>query len=486
MDYAGHTVPVTDRHRGEVMEAQIFVAVLGASNYTYAEATWDQSLSSWIGSQRTKKNTLSRDRRDRLDALVGWNWDAHAALWEEGFFYLQEFVDKSGHSRVAAGYVLEDGFQLGGWVNSQRKNKGKISQDRRVRLEAIPGWSWGPNDEQWEESFAHLQEFVSQHGHCRVAQSYKTADGFRLGVWVSVQRTNKDKTPLERIERLTALPGWCWDSLIAKWEQAFGYLQEFVQQEGHSKVSTHFKTANGYKLGSWVSIQRKNRDGMLPERKIRLEALPGWRWNAIEESWEAGFAHLQKFVHKEGHCKVPNSFRTPDGFRLGVWVTVQRMKKNRMSQERRERLAALSGWIWDALEEQWGKMFGCLREFAHKEGHCRVPTSFKTPDGKLLGVWVGRQRLQREALSDDRKNLLEQLPGWSWDNLESQWEEAFEHLQKFAKGNGHYNVPKRFKTESGYQLGFWVARQKKNADAMSQNRKNRLEALPGWTWSNRI
>ena len=31
-------------------QAQIFVAVLGASNYTYAEATWMQSLSDWIGS----------------------------------------------------------------------------------------------------------------------------------------------------------------------------------------------------------------------------------------------------------------------------------------------------------------------------------------------------------------------------------------------------------------------------------------------------
>lgn len=29
--------------------AQIFVAVLGASNYTYAEATWTQSLPDWIG-----------------------------------------------------------------------------------------------------------------------------------------------------------------------------------------------------------------------------------------------------------------------------------------------------------------------------------------------------------------------------------------------------------------------------------------------------
>jgi len=50
VDYAGQTVPVINRHTGEVREAQIFVAVLGASNYTYAEATWDQRLKSWIGS----------------------------------------------------------------------------------------------------------------------------------------------------------------------------------------------------------------------------------------------------------------------------------------------------------------------------------------------------------------------------------------------------------------------------------------------------
>lgn len=50
VDYAGQTVPVVDRHTGEIMDAQIFVAVLGASNYTYSEATEDQALHSWIDS----------------------------------------------------------------------------------------------------------------------------------------------------------------------------------------------------------------------------------------------------------------------------------------------------------------------------------------------------------------------------------------------------------------------------------------------------
>ena len=50
VDYAGQTVPVIDQTTGEIRQAQIFVAVLGASNYTYAEATWSQSLPDWIGS----------------------------------------------------------------------------------------------------------------------------------------------------------------------------------------------------------------------------------------------------------------------------------------------------------------------------------------------------------------------------------------------------------------------------------------------------
>ncbi len=50
VDYTGQTVEVIDRSTGELRTAQIFVAVLGASNYTFAEATWTQGLSDWIGS----------------------------------------------------------------------------------------------------------------------------------------------------------------------------------------------------------------------------------------------------------------------------------------------------------------------------------------------------------------------------------------------------------------------------------------------------
>ncbi|MCX6226983.1 MAG: IS21 family transposase [Bacteroidia bacterium] len=50
VDYAGITIPIIGCNNGEICNAQIFVAVLGASNYTYIEATFTQTLPDWIAS----------------------------------------------------------------------------------------------------------------------------------------------------------------------------------------------------------------------------------------------------------------------------------------------------------------------------------------------------------------------------------------------------------------------------------------------------
>jgi transposase len=49
VDYAGQTVPVIDVASGTERRAHVFVAVWGASNFTYAEATWSETKADWIG-----------------------------------------------------------------------------------------------------------------------------------------------------------------------------------------------------------------------------------------------------------------------------------------------------------------------------------------------------------------------------------------------------------------------------------------------------
>ena len=48
VDYAGQKAPVIDPQTGEIRQAEVFIGVLGASNYSYVEAHWSQELHNWI------------------------------------------------------------------------------------------------------------------------------------------------------------------------------------------------------------------------------------------------------------------------------------------------------------------------------------------------------------------------------------------------------------------------------------------------------
>ena len=70
VDFAGHTVEVIDANTGEIAPAQIFVAVLGASSFTYAEATWSQTLPDWIAAHVRTFALSSAAPRGRRSATI--------------------------------------------------------------------------------------------------------------------------------------------------------------------------------------------------------------------------------------------------------------------------------------------------------------------------------------------------------------------------------------------------------------------------------
>jgi transposase len=58
VDWAGDTIGVIDPATGEERRARIFVAALGASNFTYAEARWSETLPDWIGAHVNALNAI--------------------------------------------------------------------------------------------------------------------------------------------------------------------------------------------------------------------------------------------------------------------------------------------------------------------------------------------------------------------------------------------------------------------------------------------
>ncbi len=439
-------------------------------------------LCSWVQNQRTAKDSMSPERKVRLAALSGWSWDVHSDNWEKGFSYLKEFTGREGHSSPPALYKTIDGYRLGVWVSTQRANENSLSSERKARLEAQHGWCWDPFVGKWEEGFRYLKEFADREGHCLPPQRLKTEDGYRVGGWVSEQRKMEDSISPEHKIRLEALPGWCWNALSAQWEEGFHHLKKFTDREGHANVPSKHKTVDGYRVGLWVSNQRKETDGMTVERKARLEALPGWSWDAFSDKWDDGFRYLKEFVDREGHANVPNTFKAEDGYGIGVWLSNQRQAIDNMPPERKTRLEGLPGWSWDPFLDKWEKGLRYLKEFADQEGHANVPGFYKMADGYRIGVWISNQRATKDNMSAERKARLEAIPGWSWNILSDKWEEGFRYLKEFGDREGYAKVPFDYKMADGYQVGRWVSTQRGIKDSISPERKARLEALPGWVW----
>src|SRR5205823_2226633 len=100
-----------------------------------------------------------------------------------------------------------------------------------------------------------------------------------------------------------------------------------------------------------------------------------------------------------------------------------------------------------------------------------------------LGHWVLKQRLKKDTMPSDRRKRLEALSGWSWDAIYDKWEKGFLYLKQFLGRNGHCQVSDEYATDDGYRLGSWVGTQRANKNAMSLDRRKRLEALSGWSWN---
>ena len=201
------------------------------------------------------------------------------ARWERGIAVLEAFHAKHGHCDVA--YSCEfDGFNLGQWLSGQRKaaKKPDYPEDRRVRLEALgvrletesPGAAF-------DRGIAVLEAFHAKHGHCDVASSCEF-DGFKLGKWLSNQRTAaKDPGyPEERRARLEALGARlplaqaAGQTKSGAPDAAFAAFvvqaRAFHAEHGHCDVPLEFGP-----LGAWCANQRREAEqGMCDPERLEL------------------------------------------------------------------------------------------------------------------------------------------------------------------------------------------------------------------------
>jgi superfamily II DNA or RNA helicase len=486
---------VKDRWQEAYLLLQRYVAEHGHTRIPALEKYQDYRLGQWVAQQRYHRNkgTLATDRIRLLENFPGWTWDAVTDEWEEGFRHLQDYVRQNGDSLVPQAFQCEDGYRLGSWVTSVRSDyrTGDLNDERQVRLKNMPAWSWAPRDSNWEEGFRRLEAHARTHGGTRMVRTYvDPADGYQLGAWEANQRGSfaRGRLSAERIARLKSLPGWVWDTNEGAWEDNYRKLAEYAAEHGHcspTKSTVH----DGQRLGAWVNLQRalRNKGKLRPDLADRLGALPGWVWSVNDAKWEEGFGQLLDYVEVHGTALVPARLRH-NGYPLGSWVPKQRdiYRTGGMTPDRTVRLEGLPGWSWDPFAERWERTVALLEQYVAEHGTARVPNKY-TVDGVKLQQWVAVQQSTHAegTLNPERQQRLEALPGWSWeDRREERWEATYALLEKYVEREGHSLVPQKH-VENGVRLGTWLTFQRgqHGQQKLSPERRQRLEALPGWEWN---
>jgi hypothetical protein len=237
-------------------------------------AVLSPELKRWMLTQRQfqKRGELDTERKRKLDS-IGFEWQPYSKQWEQMFDALQKFQAEQGHCRVPGRWP--ENVKLASWVATQRARKaaGKLSDDRIKRLDNLgfawrvysdesqpPGETSKAHDRAWEQMFAELEIYRSEHGDCKVPTQWPNNP--KLANWVATQRQSKKSGKLkpERIASLNTI-GFEW--IVGKGNRANISRETRHHANGCANVGSQILRtdriqASSWKLSSATKLERKS------------------------------------------------------------------------------------------------------------------------------------------------------------------------------------------------------------------------------------
>ena len=265
---------------------------------------------------------------------------------------------------------------------------------------------------QWWEVYSLITKYYKTYG--KFPAKGTILSGVDAGSWITNQRWfySQNKLSADRVEALNSLSGWEWNvnkTRLTKYQQA---LQNYIQHHGYPPET--FIVWQSIPIGSWLNLKRSDRK----YKRIGME----------EEEW---FLQLHPQIWRTGHYrrfqarleKVKEFFHTNNRWpsqkgdsaerSMAAWVnnTRSKYKTGKLSARRIELMASWDSWVWSACTNRWRHRYNQV--CVHVKQHKNIPSS----SGSLAGSWCAKQRKRRRQrkLSQDRIDLLEQIPGWFWN-----------------------------------------------------------------------
>lgn len=293
---------------------------------------------------------------------------------------------------------------------------------------------------------------------------YMTREGFPLGLWVRTQRmvhVGKCTGILteEQIAKLNEI-GMRWDSARdLAWEKHYGIAETYYEEFGQLPITVTDRSYHGVKLDRWLAKLRSYRksgiqaDFLTPERIDALDQL-GMVWDIPDFIWERNYHAAVTYYKEHGDLKVPRSYVSLDGVKLGLWSSSTRRAvregTSSLGEMQQVELNAM-GIDWGSKHRSWEETYQLACRYKQEFGDANIPTSYQTEDGYAMGQWVGNQkRICKEGRLEQRR-LLKEL-GVCFEDADP-WKERFQLVQAFYQENGHTKIPSDLVVK-----GVWLGR----------------------------
>ena len=270
------------------------------------------NLGVWIATQKTNynKSILSEDKIEKLEEIGMIFKKVNDNTWNMMYKLAKKYYEHYGDLKISRsfktinGYEIDkNGYNLGFWISNQRvryKND-TLSEDRIKQLEKIDMIFGIGKQDAWNVMYDLAKKYYEHYGNLKIPRSFKTVNGYetdekgyKLGVWITTQKTNYNKSILseDRIKKLEKI-GMMFENVNDdKWNKMYELAKKYYEHYDNLKIPKMFKTINGYEideegynLGAWINTQRFSyKKGTLFEDRIeKLEEI-GMMWNIRKDT----------------------------------------------------------------------------------------------------------------------------------------------------------------------------------------------------------
>lgn len=286
-------------------------------------------------------------------------------------------------------------------------------------------------------------------------------------------------------------------------EEAVTALAEYMRRHGPWSLTQQVRH-RGINLTSAVTRLRAYfaAGKLTASIRKRLERIPGWTWNPVQDHIDRVLGILRDFVERYG-WRALDSQTVHQGFELGYWVWNQRRRRvrgDRITYARQ--LEEIPGWSWEFdgrkhQEEKWVvrllEKVARLARFAARKAPSRIAK------GTLFeGIEIDRE--VRHLLSLQAANKLppsvlqplQELPGWPWRLLsarevsDERYREHLAALHEFTKNRSLRElIPAAAASPDAQKLLYWIRRCRTyhHRQLLPKELAAELEKVPGWEWN---